>query len=131
MTWADMKVRVCKVRKLENGEVIGATGDSGKCLGMLDWYEHGADPEKWPKFQTADDFARLIVARSGGKLVYFDWLPVEQPVMDPFMAFGAGRDYALGAMAMGADAVQAVEIASRYCASCGLGVDWFEVGDVT
>lgn len=127
MTWADMRSTVRKIRRLENGEVIGATGDSGKCLSVLDWYEQGAEPEKWPKCQTSDDYARLIVARPGKGLVYFDWLPIEQPILDPFMAFGAGRDFAMGALAMGAGAAQAVEVASRFSASCGMGVDAFEV----
>lgn len=127
MTWAEMRSTVCKLRKLPNGEVLGVTGNSARAVVVLKWYEDGADPEKWPQCQTEADYARLIVARPGGKLVYFDWLPIEQIIIDPFMAFGVGRDFALGALAMGATAVQAVEAASKHCNTCGMGVDAFEV----
>jgi hypothetical protein len=40
----------------------------------------------------------------------------------PFLAIGAGRLAALGAMEKGATAVEAVEIACKYVASCGLPV---------
>jgi hypothetical protein len=36
---------------------------------------------------------------------------------------GAGRDAAMGAMRMGADAKRAVEIANELCVGSGLGVD--------
>jgi hypothetical protein len=39
------------------------------------------------------------------------------------MAWGIGCDFALGAMAMGADAVQAVEITNKFSIHCGMGVD--------
>ena len=127
MTWADMRSTVNKLRQLPNGEVLAVTGDSARAVAVLRWYEEGADPEKWPKCQTETDYARLIVARHGGRLVYFDWLPMEQQIIDPFMAFGAGRDFAMGALAMGADAKKAVGIACRFSVGCGLGIDSFEI----
>lgn len=127
MTWSDMRSTVCKLRKLPTGEILGVTWDACRSVAVLKWFEDGADPEKWPKVQTEEDYARLIVARPGGKLAYFDYLPIEQPILDPFMAFGAGRDFAMGAMAMGADAQKAVEIACRFSVGCGLGIDAFEV----
>jgi hypothetical protein len=36
---------------------------------------------------------------------------------------GAGRDAAMGALRMGADAKTAVEVANELCTACGLGVD--------
>lgn len=41
----------------------------------------------------------------------------------PFWAAGSGADYAMGAMAAGKDAKEAVEIACRFDINCGLGVD--------
>ena len=38
------------------------------------------------------------------------------------IAFGHGRDFALGAMAMGANAKKAVEITNKYSLQCGNGV---------
>lgn len=47
------------------------------------------------------------------------WVPVDMPRW----AIGSGADYALGAMEAGADAMRAVEIASKLDAGCGMGVD--------
>jgi ATP-dependent protease HslVU (ClpYQ) peptidase subunit len=38
-------------------------------------------------------------------------------------AIGSGADYAMGAMAVGADAKRAVEVTSDLYCRCGLGVD--------
>lgn len=39
------------------------------------------------------------------------------------MAWGSGRDYAMGAMARGANAKEAAEIAMRFDNGCGMGID--------
>lgn len=44
-------------------------------------------------------------------------------IEEPFYAFGSGMDIAIGALAMGANAIKAVEIASRYSSHCGNGID--------
>lgn len=46
-----------------------------------------------------------------------------EPINSKFWACGSGVDYALGAMAAGKSAREAVLIASRLCNTCGLGVD--------
>lgn len=118
---------VTKIRRLTSGEVVAWTGSADCGLLMAKWYEDGADPEKWPDFQKDKDaWTRLIVASSTGAKFYEQRL-VAIPVEDKFMAWGAGQDFALGAMAMGADARRAVEVAIRYSDSCGCGVDSFEV----
>jgi hypothetical protein len=43
------------------------------------------------------------------------------------MAWGAGRNLALGAMAAGADACQAIEIATRFDIHTGQGVNSIDV----
>lgn len=39
------------------------------------------------------------------------------------ICYGEGRDFAYGALEMGANAIKAVEVASKYCISCGMGID--------
>jgi hypothetical protein len=46
-----------------------------------------------------------------------------QRIRHPFIAIGNGGDFALGALAAGESAREAVRIASRLSASCGFGVD--------
>lgn len=88
---------------------------------MAEWYEAGADPKLWPKSQEGEDWARLVVL-SEGKVFEYENTPVRQPLIAPFMAWGSGADFAMGAMAAGCNAARAVEIASGLCASCGYGV---------
>lgn len=100
------------------------------CYGreLAKWYFDGADKDHWPDFQNdKDDWCRLIVADANGCRTY-EMRPYATVVHDPFMAWGSGRDFAMGALAMGADARLAVEIASRFSATCGRGVEEHAVG---
>jgi ATP-dependent protease HslVU (ClpYQ) peptidase subunit len=124
-----LRFRATKIRRLASGEVLAWTGgqDSGAIVSK--WYEDGADPEKWPDCQKdKEDWARLVVASAAG-VVFFERTPVAIPIEDEFQAWGTGRDYALGAMARGATAREAVEIAMRFDTSCGLGIDEFSLED--
>lgn len=127
-TLSDGKIEVCKIRRISNGCVIAATGDFGKGIAKMNWYENGADPLKWSEIEAGNkDFARLIVAFPNGTLVYYDDICCEIEVFSKFVAFGAGRDYAMGALSMGASANRAAWIACEHSTVCGLGVDCFEV----
>lgn len=122
-TCSGLRVTTTKLRRIDSGEVLAWTGeqDSGEMVAR--WYEQGADPAKWPACQSDKDlWSRLIVA-SGEGVKFFERQPVAVDVEDGFMAWGSGRDYALGAMARGARAREAVEIAMRFDNGCGLGVD--------
>ena len=114
-----------KIVRLETGEILAWTGECGGGMALVHWFKHGRLKEDWPEMQKTPDWTRLIVADES--IAYFyEREPFPQIVADPFMAWGNGRDYAIGAMAMGADAKQAVEVANRFCISCGGGVDFFE-----
>lgn len=118
---------VSKSRRLANGEIVAWTGGHAQGLLLAQWYEDGADPAKWPAFQSdKDSWTRLIVAKPTGIAVYEQYpVPMIQEGLQ--RAYGAGRDFALGALAMGADARRAVEIASELSDSCGMGVDVYEI----
>lgn len=126
VTCGDMKVRGSKMRRLPSGSVLAWTGNQDCGLILSCWYENGADIDKWPEFQKLDNWTRLIVADRTG-IFYYEQHPVSQRVLEPFLAFGSGRDYAMGALEMGANAVQAVEVASRFDIYSGLGVESYEV----
>lgn len=124
---ADMRSaasKLMRVHTLAGFDVIGWCGDNEQGLLLARWYQEGADPGKWPEFQKTDSWTRLVVASRAG-LSFFEKLPVAQVVRDPYMAFGSGRDYAMGAMAMGATAAQAVECAIKHCISTGGTVQSF------
>lgn len=117
---------VTKMRRIKRGVVVAWTGTFEYGMLLAEWYAGGAKPEEWPAFQRTDGWTRLIVVEKG-KAFVFEQEPVKQPVETPFDAWGCGRDYALGALAMGAGAAEAVLVASRFSTGCGLGVDSQEV----
>ena len=129
-TCADMRIVTTKIRRLKSGEIAAWTGDQERGLVLARWYEDGADCEKWPTFQrNKEDWARLIIV-SSCRVCFFEMEPEAQLVEEQFMAWGSGRDFAMGALAKGATAEEAVAIANRFCITCGLGVDVMEIGTV-
>lgn len=126
VTNSDLARPTSKLRRLSSGEVISGTGNSQVCIMLMDWYEAGAKKEDWPAVQQTEDLAVLVVASAEG-LKFYDRFPVALSVETEFYAFGAGRDYAMGAMAHGASALEAVQITNRLCVSCGHGADVMEL----
>jgi hypothetical protein len=123
-----LAAEVKKYKRLSTKEVLVCYGDHDKGLIVMNWYEKGGDPEKYPKFQATDDWAGLVVASDKGIKIY-NQEPVPLVFEDKFQAWGSGRDYALGAMAMGADAKKAVEITCELNVYCGKGIDVFHFGE--
>jgi ATP-dependent protease HslVU (ClpYQ) peptidase subunit len=108
-------------------DIVAFCGTLSKGLALKKWYLDGAKTEEYPKFQDTEDFSVLIVA-SGGKVNEYLDQPIAISLEDKFSAWGNGREFAIGAMSAGADAVKAVEITSYHCGGCGRGVDSFEAG---
>lgn len=122
-----LRMRTTKLRRIASGEVLAWTGEQASGEVVAKWYADGADPEKWPEVQADKErWARLIVASPSGVKVY-EQEPIALPVEDHFAAWGAGRDYALAVMALGFTAAKAVEVASMFESSCGLGMDEYHL----
>ncbi len=111
-----------KSMRLKDGTVLAWAGTSVQGLVLADLYRRKQLAKHWPDFQNGEKFTFLVVARKG-KVVFYEQQRIPLPVEVAPYAWGAGRELAIGAMAMGATAKQAVEIASRWEASCGCGVD--------
>ncbi len=107
-----------------DGEFAAWTGDQDVGLTLIDWYVNGKDEKKWPEVQKTDDFTDLIIANANGCYFYQKY-PRICKIEDEFMAWGSGRDYAMAAMAMGANAREAVVVAIKYNVYCGNGIDSF------
>lgn len=124
---------VTKVRKITSGKhkgwLIGAAGATAQCNMMMGWFEAGADPNKFPHaLQKEDGFAAHMIAISPQGVVHkYEFVPFPIIFEDTFYASGSGRDLAIGALAMGADAVKAAEVACTYCSECGVGLDVVEL----
>jgi len=115
-----------KLFRQSNGDIVGFTGGLGAGMVMVKWHEDGADPDKWPKCNEDDGWVHFVVASKNG-VYFYEKYPCPIPVVDPFSAWGNGREVALGALAMGADAVTAVEITSRFITGVGNGCDHFDI----
>ena len=122
-----IKVGTTKIVKCPTtGRLIGSAGGMGSAQLMMQWILDGEDMSKYPPCQNdKDDWARIIIVNPDGTLNEYERLPkklVLQPI-EGYHAIGIGREVALGALAMGADARTAVAIASTYVDGCGLGID--------
>lgn len=117
-----MKVVAPKIWS-HDGLVLATTGDAAAGRIMVEWFNAGADLSHYPDCQAkGEDYnATLIVAHHEG-CYFYGANPHLVEVRDPFMAWGSGRDFAMGAMARGATAGEAVEVACRFDAYSGHGV---------
>jgi len=106
------------------GHLLAGAGASSQANMLMAWFAQGADPNCFPKYQDTDDLsAQLLVITPDKMILRYDFNPIPIQFHDTMYALGSGREVALGAMAMGASAVRAVEIASDLCHGCGMGVD--------
>lgn len=110
--------------------VVAFTGHAAQMIPLLHWFASGANPDAWPKFQSEDDWTRMLVLHPGTRQVqmYERW-PHPVVIEDVPCAWGSGRDVALGAMLAGADAREAVEITAAVNVYCGRGVDVFDCAE--
>lgn len=128
-TCADMKIECQKIHLLRGltNTIVAFTGNIGEGLVLVDWVRNGQKKEEWPEFQKDNDrWCRLIIVIRN-LVVMYETEPMPIPQYGPFNAWGSGRDFAMGALAMGANAVEAVEITCRFSTTCGLGFDVFRL----
>lgn len=114
--WEYAKLRMFK------DYAIAGIGNQTDVKRLMDWYVAGAHPAAYP---TGISSADIFVAR-GNTLYHFEKSPYPLHYGDTKVAFGTGKDFAFGALAMGATAAQAVEVACKFSTTCGHGVDVYE-----
>lgn len=116
--------------EVHDGYAYAWAGNQERGMEMRDHFVRGS---AWPEYKTigqGDNWTRLIIVNLATRECWFcETQPVKQPCIDPFMAWGSGREYAIGAMSMGANAEKAIEIASRFDVHTGMGVDVVAVHD--
>lgn len=102
----------CKIKRLDNGTLIGVTSTIvGASSAVMAWYEAGC-PAK-PEVDLPESFSLLVVEHER-KAFYAENKPLlSGPLHADFFAIGSGEEYALGALAFGANAVQAVAMACK------------------
>ena len=111
---------------VEEGPVILAgAGPLHSILAMREWFLDGRKRDAFPVIQTTHP-CHFIVVNKGGLYRYEDHpLPIEHGRNQ--CAFGEGKDFAYGALAMGATSQQSVTIANQFSTHCGMSVEVFEI----
>jgi ATP-dependent protease HslVU (ClpYQ) peptidase subunit len=122
-TWEDGSGQIELCNKLflirsgsHAGEIVATSGSTSPGMVFIDWYEN---PKKQkPRIQFEDDDFVCLVLNWAGLYVADTYCRLVK-VKEPFYATASGAPFALGAMAAGASAKQAVQIACKYSAySC-------------
>ncbi len=129
MVNGNLRSMTSKIRPLhdEHNTVLAWVGSQEGGLSLAAWYEAGHRAADWPTSQLdKEDWTRLVVATLKGTWFY-EHLPIAQPVRGKHAAWGSGRDFAMAALMLGANAVKAVEVTNQLCIDCGFGVEWFMV----
>ena len=111
---------VSKISLSKNGWAYAFTGQTSSCVKAHKLYEKGFDPNKNPNDNKKEDtgkIAGLAVSWRDEVLMLGDdgWYPIESE----YCAIGSGGPYATGALAAGASATLAVEIAIKHNPFCG------------
>lgn len=114
---------VTKIHRIR-GELFALSGGGVHCRALLKWFEGSRNPSEWPKAPDDEDCGNIVQVTKEGLFVWSgSGFPHAEPLEDKFLAFGSGRDFAMTAMHLGRSAKEAVEIASIYDISTGMGVD--------
>lgn len=111
--------KVFKVGKGKGKEtyLVAASGNSSDCDAFIEFAKKGF--KNRPKFT---DFTGIRIAKDG-TITRYDEMPNESVFRSETYAIGSGGRYAMGAMAFGATALEAVKIASDLDVYTGLGID--------
>lgn len=109
----------------KSGDILLAgVGQMQALMAIKNWIECGAQPKEFPKeYMDRTENTCMWVINRNGNIARIEDGPffVKQNTLT--FADGSGRDFAYGAMEMGADAVEAAEIACKYDIYCGGGID--------
>jgi hypothetical protein len=99
--------------------ILGICGDVYAAMVFVNWYGSGKPRlEMFDNMHESEEFGIMIW--TGRKLFEVNRLCTPVEVEDRFHAIGSGAAYAIGAMASGKSALDAVRIACRYDGWSGL-----------
>ncbi len=115
-----------RVRKFwtRTDELITGAGNTPHVVAMVEWYLAGAKVEDFPPMVRVKQDAELVVIDSRGVRRY-EAAPYAVDHGITRCAFGGGRDFAYGALAMGATATQAAEVACIFSPVCAEPIHTF------
>lgn len=105
-------------------------GDLANGLLMIDWFKKKFIVEsdfQFPNIDRNSNHATMVVLsvdeNNNKNVLEYSGTHIPIVIQEPIWAYGDGGELALGAMAAGANAKQAVEIACKYSITCGFPID--------
>lgn len=118
---------------VRDDEFITGAGNASHVVALAEWFLGGATLDKFPPRVLYQQDAELIVVTMLG-VRRFEASPYALDHGLTKCAFGEGRDFAYGALSMGASAARAAEIACKFSPACAGPVyvcTWDECGNVS
>lgn len=109
-TTGSIRGTAAKLAKNKAGFLVAGAGDWPTVKMWINWVLAGMPPDQQPASVTETS---VLVVDPRGRPTLFSDTPVAAPLPRKQWAIGSGADLALGAMAAGADARQAVKIACK------------------
>lgn len=107
------KKGICK-----NGKLIGCAGNAAYITAFLEWAVNGGEVPKNHDGKT-ENICGIVIDQKGRVTEYTEgMLPCDLGKKE-FYAVGSGWHFAMGAMAAGASAIEAVKIAARFDTNTG------------
>lgn len=102
----------CKIWRLKSGDRLGVSSAvPGTGERLREWFE---DPSRCSPAELPKDFRLLLVKANGEVYLGDDSVHLSGPIETEYCAIGSGDVYAMGAMFMGASAVEAVQAACTF-----------------
>jgi ATP-dependent protease HslVU (ClpYQ) peptidase subunit len=118
--------KVFRITRPDGAPALVAFAGSGDfATKLLDWLRVGGDAPNWRDFVKEDDRDRqcAVLVDSDHRVWQISYQLVWLEYEEPFYAYGAGQEFAWGALEAGASAERAVQIAEKRSDYAGLGVD--------
>ena len=104
-----------KIHRTKDGGLLGvSTTIPGLSEAFVAWAQKNFDPEFEPNVPDHPTLSALYVDPNGQVFYWGDSMLKVGPIEAEYFAIGSGEHYALGAMAMGAPAMIAVQVAKQF-----------------
>ncbi len=129
-SFGDVLLKSNKLSK-SDGVSIGIAGNWVQGRLFTEWYFNGADMSNLPAFNnTPGDkpaFVALVLKHDGSWEFWTEefYRDTDMCEMNNYMAIGSGKEIALGALHMGASAVEAAEAACAASSSCSTPIEHY------
>ena len=106
---------------------VCAAGNASACTALINWAYTNFDPEQKPRVESNSEVLQGLIIEDTGKVFCIDIGFSPYLIKAPFLTIGCGGNIALGAMAAGASALEAVKIASKWDVNTGGKIHHFKI----